>query len=77
MTKSVKRSSDPNLNSTSASEFVAYYNNNIPTGFPRATLNKLAEFRQSHPMLFKEDDKWIIDKHRKRFMDWMVSHQEK
>ncbi|HLD26280.1 MAG TPA: hypothetical protein VJC05_04540 [Candidatus Andersenbacteria bacterium] len=68
---------DPNLIGTSADVFVKYYNENIPQNFPLATLEALAEFRKRHPSLFKADEKWIIHKHRKKFMDWLISHREK
>ena len=68
---------DSNLIGVFSEAFAEYYNKNIPNGFPRVTLKTLAEFHKGHPSLFKNDDKWIIDKHRKKLMDWLVSHQEK
>jgi hypothetical protein len=67
---------DPNLIGTDADEFAEYYNKNIPQNFPRATRKTLAEFHERYPLLFKEDGKWIIDKHRKKFMDWLTSYRE-
>ena len=68
---------NPNLIGTAADVFIEYYNKNIPRNFPRATRAALAEFHTRYPSLFGKDDKWIIDKHRKKFMDWLVSHREK
>jgi hypothetical protein len=66
-----------NLSPASTAVFVQYYNKNIPDAFPRATLKALETFQISHPSLFKESKKWIIDKHRKKLMDWLLSYKEK
>ena len=58
----------------SNSVFVDLYNRTIPQGFPRATEEMLVKFEISHPLLFKKTGMWSIDKHRKRFMDWLSSH---
>ena len=57
-------------------DFIEYYNENIPVGFPKASLKALEEFKATHPALFKESNKWTIDKHRKKLMDWLVSHNK-
>ena len=67
---------DPNLIGTPADVFAGYYNINIPRGFPRATSKTLAEFQKKYPSLFKEDGKWSVTKHRKKFMDWLVLYRE-
>lgn len=69
---------EPNLNLTgiSVSTFIQYYNNNIPETFPQASLDTLEKFRASYPGLFKESGQWIVDKHRKKLMDWLASHNE-
>ena len=71
-----KRNDQLDINSigTSAAVFVQYYNENIPVAFPRATLKTLEKFRVSHPSLFKESGDWIIDRHRKKLMDWLASY---
>jgi hypothetical protein len=68
---------DPNLIETSTSDFVQYYNKNIPETFPRASLSTLERFQANYPELFKRSGKWTIDKHRKKLMDWLSSHSEK
>lgn len=68
---------DPKLIGTSVDVFANYYNKNIPFNFPRASIKALAEFHKRYPALFKENDKWIINKHRKKFMDWLGSYREK
>ena len=57
-----------------SNDFIKYYNENIPKGFPLASTRVLEEFKATHPSLFKGDNKWVIDKHRKKLMDWLVSH---
>lgn len=57
------------------STFVQYYNENIPASFPRATLKALQQFKESHRDLFKGGDKWTIDKHRKKLMDWLTANE--
>ena len=57
-------------------EFIQYYNKNIPDGFPHVSAKTLEAFRLTHPSLFSKDNKWTIDKHRKKLMDWLVSHHE-
>lgn len=56
--------------------FMEAYNQSLPVGFPRVSVRGLREFRASYPMLFKHGDAWSIDKHRKRLMDWLVSHRD-
>ena len=55
--------------------FMESYNRSIPMGFPRASLAALKQFQVTHPLLFKRGNEWSIDKHRKRLMDWLVSHR--
>ena len=76
MTDKTKNQPDPNLIGLSAAGFGEYYNRNVPNNFPHATPKALAEFHKRYPALFKDDDKWIINKHRKKFMDWLVSYRE-
>lgn len=66
---------DANLVGSSTEVFVKYYNKNIPDTFPRATLKTLEKFQTVYPSLFKENYDWIINKHRKKFMDWLSSYQ--
>ena len=61
---------------TSLAVFIGNYNGSIPKGFPSATVRALKQFQITHPRLFKKDNEWSIDKHRKRLMDWLSSHEE-
>jgi len=54
----------------SISDFLRAYNENLPEIFPRASLLFLREFRKTYPNLFKEEDSWSLELHRKKFMDW-------
>jgi hypothetical protein len=54
-------------------DFLGLYNKNIPIGFPRASAAKLKEFQNAHPALFKNRNMWSVDRHRKKFMDWLSS----
>lgn len=71
-----KSNKPPDINSigTSATTFLQYYNKNVPGIFPHATAKVLEKFRMTHPSLFKESSGWIVDKHRKKLMDWLVSN---
>jgi len=66
---------DINFVETSTSDFIEYYNKNIPKSFPRATAEVLEEFQAKFPSLFKGKSEWTINKHRKKLMDWLSSHQ--
>jgi hypothetical protein len=67
---------DVNLIGQTADVFIEYYNDNIPATFPHATHKALNAFQKQYPSLFEEDRKWNINKHRKKFMDWLVSHKD-
>ena len=56
--------------------FLEFYNNNIPKGFPRASVQSLKTFQDAHATLFKKNGMWSVDKHRKRLIDWASSHSE-
>lgn len=61
---------------TTSSEFLASYNKNMPAGFPRVSLILLKKFKEAHPMLFKNDDLWSLDQHRKKLIDWLPRNTE-
>jgi len=73
-----KNNKQPDANSipTSSAIFIQYYNENIPGIFPHVTTKTLEKFQLAHPALFKGGSEWIIDKHRKKLMDWLVSNQD-
>jgi len=58
---------------TSIVSFRESYNKSVPANFPRASLQRLKEFQEAYPSFFKKEADWSIDKHRKRFMDWISS----
>ncbi len=58
----------------SLGDFLASYNENLPTMFPRASLPFLKQFRKSNPNLFKDNGAWSLDQHRKKVMDWLPNH---
>ena len=59
--------------SLSFSAFLASYNEGLPLEFPRASSPLLREFRKAHEALFKNDNLWSLDQHRKKVMDWLTS----
>lgn len=56
--------------------FFASYNQNIPTGFPRASVSLLKEFQVTHPALFKQGYLWSVARHRKKLIDWLHTHRD-
>lgn len=52
-------------------EFLKSYNEGLPAEFPRASLALLREFRVAHTNLFKRNDAWSLDQHRKVVMNWL------
>ena len=62
---------------TSAAIFMESYNKSVPAGFPSVSMKALKEFQSIHPALFKRGgNEWSIDRHRKRLMDWLLSHHD-
>ncbi len=55
-------------------EFLKSYNGNLPAEFPRASLPLLREFRKVHENLFKRNNSWSLDQHRKVVMNWLPAH---
>jgi len=64
-----------NLTQTSLSDFLESYNKNIPVSFPRASVELLKKFKETHPALFKKGDTWSLDQHRKKLMDWIPQNK--
>lgn len=52
-------------------DFVKFYNEDLPSGYPHASVKFLLEFKDSHPKLFKDSNMWSLVKHRKQLMDWL------
>jgi hypothetical protein len=59
--------------SLSLNEFLRSYNEGLPLEFPRASLTLLREFRMAHTTLFKNNNSWSLDQHRKVVMNWLPS----
>jgi len=59
---------------TSVDKFIEDYN--LLFNVPRTKANGAIcnQYKNEHPNEFKTSD-WSIDKHRKRFMDWMSSQR--
>ena len=53
------------------SDFLETYNKNMPQSFPRASLSLLEKFKNEHLTLFKTDNLWSLDLHRKKLIDWL------
>ena len=58
----------------SSSDFIGYYNEDLPARFPRASQEFLKEFKKTYPGLFKNGNTWSLDQHRKKFMDWLPQY---
>jgi hypothetical protein len=55
-------------------DFLASYNQNLPTAFPRASKELLQEFKKINADLFKTGNNWSLNLHRKKVMDWLPAH---
>lgn len=64
-----------NEKNTTIEVFMEAYNKSVPEGFPVSSITLLQKFKQERQTLFKNGDKWSIDRHRKHFMDWLHSHR--
>ncbi len=57
-------------------DFLALYNENLPTAFPRASAELLEEFKTTHTARFpRRGNVWSLDQHRRKVMDWLRSRQ--
>lgn len=52
-------------------EFQKSYNENMPMEHPQVSLEQLQKFKAQHPSLFKADNSWSLDQHRKRIIEWL------
>lgn len=57
-------------------DFLKSYNQTIPMGFPKASALLLKKFKEGHAKLFKHDDLWSLDLHRKKIMDWLSLNKD-
>ena len=51
--------------------FLQSYNDNMPQSLPRASVALLEKFKEEHLTLFKPDNLWSLDLHRKKLIDWL------
>lgn len=58
----------------SFSSFLKTYNQDLPASFPRASRLLLQEFKRANASLFKNENLWSLDLHRKKFMDWLPTY---
>lgn len=58
----------------SVNEFLKFYNEGLPLEYPRASLPVLKEFKKTFPALFKQNDSWSLEQHRKKVMDWLPQY---
>ena len=62
------------LRERSMTDFLNSYNKSIPLTFPSATASALLKFKRENASLFKGNTSWSLDKHRKKFMDWIPQY---
>lgn len=64
---------EPALNEIllSLNEFLISYNKNMPANFSQVSEEQLLKFKDEHGSLFRNSDKWSLDLHRKKLIDWL------
>lgn len=67
---------EKNQDIVSLASFMESYNKSVPKGFPAASAKALKQFQEAYPSLFKKENEWSIDRHRKRFMDWSFANKK-
>ncbi|MDO8183464.1 MAG: hypothetical protein Q7T49_00560 [bacterium] len=72
--KTNTKKSNPNELAVTMAEFLKLYNQTIPPIFPRVSAGLLKKYKDEHTSLFKTDDLWSIDLHRKKIMDWLPNN---
>jgi hypothetical protein len=58
----------------SLAEFLAAYNEGLPTQFPRASRTLLEAYQRNYPGQFVRAGDWSLGEHRKKVMDWLPAH---
>ena len=58
-------------------EFRDSFNQNMPEGYPHVTLEIMEKFKSAHPVLFRSRNKWNLDQHRKRMIEWLPQNLNK
>lgn len=67
----------PSLVLLTAMEFLTSYNKNMPLSYPRASMALLMKFQEEHSSLFKHNDMWSLDMHRKKLFEWLPRSSER
>jgi len=57
--------------SLSLSDFLKSFNQNMPANFPQVSEEQLIRFKKEHEILFRKNNMWSLDQHRKKVMDWL------
>lgn len=57
--------------SLSLSDFLKSFNQNMPVNFPQVSEERLIQFKKEHEVLFRKNNMWSLDQHRKKVMDWL------
>lgn len=70
-----KEEVDHSQDQVSLATFLEAYNQNIPVGFPRASVSMLKKFQTIYPTLFKNGGMWSVAVHRKKVIDWLSSYR--
>lgn len=60
-----------NQANTTIDVFMKAYNQTLPQDFPVVTISILKKFQEANSSLFRNKEKWSIEKHRKKLMDWL------
>lgn len=69
--KPVDKEKERSERKRSAEEFIKSYNKNLPARFTKATMEHVRAFQKAYPALFDGKQSWSLDRHRKKFMDWL------
>ncbi|MBN2093895.1 MAG: hypothetical protein JW740_00770 [Candidatus Zambryskibacteria bacterium] len=57
-------------------QFLESFNKNMPPNFMQATKELLLKFRKEHESLFRKDNSWSLDHHRKKLIDWLPRNSD-
>lgn len=61
----------------SIEEFLASFNQNMPSSFPKVTVEQLLKFKESHSTFFKGGaNTWSLTTQKKKVIDWLPRNTE-
>ena len=75
-TKKDKEQQELNEEPVTLAAFLESFNQNIPVGFPRATIAILKKFQETHSVFLGHKDAWSVTRHRKKLIDWLSSNPD-